>query len=646
MLESLFRRKLKKGKSKSEKNIEPNEIFLDQLSEKREGVGADRKIERPVSQGTFRLLLFFCFSLFFALFIRTFQIQVFQFDEMSALAEKNKFVNHSLAAARGVIYDQKGRQLAFNKPSFDLIVEKDVPQETIKKISKILGKDAEELNRVVKESRGGKAVIIKGLEHQPLVLLKTKTQELPGTEIKDNSTREYLDAEAFSHVLGYTGRVGPEDIKKNPGVYSGLDYVGRAGIEKFYENYLRKNSGNVKIEKNASGEIISKKVEEMPEPGKSLVLWLDHDLQMRAKESLEKKLEEVGSEKAVALALNPSNGAVLAMVSVPGYDNNLFSRDSDEEALHKILSDDNNSLFNRATSGRYPTGSVIKPLVATAALEENLVSPEKKINCQGSIVIEHRYDPEIVYEYEDWAVHGPTDIRKAIAESCNVYFYTIGGGYGNQQGLGPSKIRHYLELFGWGHKTGIDLPSEYSGLIPSPEWKKEHKKENWWDGDTYNLSIGQGDILIPPLQVAASFAAIANGGTLYSPRLAKEIVDNKGNVLEEVSPFVIRKDLVNSENLKIVKEGMRRAVTGENAPQASSVLLNSLPVEAAAKTGTAQTWHEDKYHNWVTVFAPYNDPEIVLTVMVEEVKGVRSVTLPVAKEILNWYFNNDKKIHN
>jgi len=622
-------------KIKTKKDIDPAEVFLDRLSEERD----DRKIEQPLSQTVFRAFLVFCFLVFLALFSRTFQLQVLQGEEMSSMAEKNKFINQSLAAERGVIYDRNGKQLVFNKPSFDLVMKKDVSSSVVEEVAGLLKKDAGEIKQAIEESEKEEVLIVKGLEHQSLILLKAKSQELPGAEIKNNSIREYIDPEAFSHILGYTGKVSLEDIEKNAGLYSGQDYVGRAGIEKFYESSLRKNPGIAKIERSASGETISEKVEKMPEPGKSLVLWIDYELQIKAKEVLESKLEEIGSEKAVVVALDPNNGAVLAMVSVPGYDNNIFSRDSDKEMIQKILSDEQDPLFNRAVSGRYPVGSTIKPLLATAALEEELISPEKKLDCQGAIAIEHRYDPDVVYEYKDWSVHGPTDIRKAIAESCNVFFYTIGGGYKEQKGLGPSKIKHYLELFGWGEKTGIDLPSEYSGFIPSPEWKKNQKDESWWDGDTYNLSIGQGDILIPPLQVAASFVPIANRGTLYSPRIVKEIVDSRGNAIEEVSPLATKRGLADKNNFEIVREGMKKAVTGIGAPQASSLLLNSLPVEAAAKTGTAQTRHKDKYHNWVTVFAPYENPEIVLTVMVEEVEGVRAATLPVAKEILNWYFS-------
>jgi len=229
-------------------------------------------------------------------------------------------------------------------------------------------------------------------------------------------------------------------------------------------------------------------------------------------------------------------------------------------------------------------------------------------------------------------------MKKAIAESCNVYFYTVGGGYENQEGLGPSRIKEYLELFGWGKKTGIDLPAEANGLIPFPDWKKEVKKENWWDGDTYNLSIGQGDIKVTPIQVAAAFVAIANKGTLYKPKVVKQIVDSEKNLIEKIRPEILRENFINPENLEIVRQGMRMAVTGEGSPYASSVLLNSLPVPAAAKTGTAETFRPDYYHNWVAVFAPYDDPEIVLIIMIEDVKGLQSAVLPVAKEVLRWYF--------
>ena len=398
------------------------------------------------------------------------------------------------------------------------------------------------------------------------------------------------------------------------------------------------------MERDALGNIISKEIISLPESGKSLVLWLDADLQEKIKTELEKTLKVIGAKKATAIALDPQTGGVLALVSLSSFDNNLFQKGADPEALQELLEDPYNlePFFNRAVSGRYLTGSTIKPFIASAALEEEIINPEKKINCQGLITIPHQYDPEEEFKFHDWRTHGWTDMRKAIAESCNVYFYTIGGGYEKQEGLGPTKIKEYLELFGWGDLTGIDLPGEAEGFIPDKEWKKTHFKrkedQGWWDGDTYNLSIGQGFLLITPLEVANSFASIANGGKLFQPQVVKEIVDKKKEVIEEINPQIIRQNFISSENLQIIREGMRRAVTGEDAPYASAVTLNSLPVTAAAKTGTAETSEADYYHNWITVFAPYENPEIVLTIMIEDVKGTQVVVAPVAKNILEWYF--------
>ncbi len=587
---------------------------------------AKSRFEVPLSGKILKGLFLFFLVLFLILFFRAFQFQVLENQKYSALAEQNKFILKSLNASRGVIYDSRGKQLVFNKISFDLVLDKNELPENEEEKTKVL-KEAAEIVKEDYHDLENKEVILKDINHQTLILLETKINDLPGFKIEQNYLRYYPEGREFSHLLGYTGKTSAEK------------YVGREGLEKSYEEILKKNPGEVRVEKDAQGNLLSKQTVSLPESGKSLVLWLDSELQTKINQVLEETLKRVGAEKAVGLALNPKTGGVLALVSIPGYDNNLFSSDSDQEALKNLLNDPQNPLFNRAISGLYPTGSTVKPLIAAAALEEKIISPTKKINCQGEIIIPHQYDPEIIYVRKDWRVHGLTDMRKAIAESCNVYFYTIGGGYKEQTGLGPTLIKKYLELFGWGSKTGIDVPGEAKGLIPDPAWKKEVKEEDWWDGDTYNLAIGQGDISVSPLQVASAFVAVANNGTLFQPQIVKEIVDSEKNLVEEIKPEILRENFISPENLQAVREGMRQAVTGENSPYASSVLLNSLPAAAAAKTGTAQTALPNYYHNWVTVFAPYDNPQIVLTIMVENVKEGMSVVLPAAKEILEWYFN-------
>jgi len=638
--------KNKKIKIRFEEDIEPQEIFLDSLAKKKEKESglSEKKFEVPLSNKILKGFLIFVIFLIMALFLKTFQLQVLENKKFSALAQENKFIIHSLRAARGVIYDSSGEQLVFNKPSFDLVLDKKkLPKpgseraEVLNKISEIIKEDFKNLEKKIEE--GNDVVLIsENLDNLTLILLETKIAELSGFRIERNAVRDYTEGLSFAHIIGYTGKVNAQELKENPEIYSNFDYVGRYGLEGSYEEILRKNPGKLRIERDALGNQISKEIISLPESGKSLALWLDSELQKKIEEELEKTFKNIGAKKAVAVALDPKSGGVMALVSLPSFDNNLFSKGADPEALQKLLTDPQEPLFNRAISGLYLTGSTIKPLVAAAALEEKIIPSSKKINCQGKIIIPNRYNPENVTEKEDWRVHGWTDMRKAIAESCNVYFYTIGGGYENQEGLGPSRIKKYLELFGWGSKTEIDLSAEAKGFIPSPQWKKEFKEENWWDGDTYNLSIGQGYISVTPLEVVTAFAAIANGGTLYKPKIVKEILDSERNVVEEINSEIVRKNFISPENLQIVREGMRKAVTGEGAPYASSVLLNSLVVAAAAKTGTAQTPLPNYYHNWITVFAPYDDPQIVLTIMVENVKDIQAVVLPIAKEVLNWYF--------
>jgi len=619
---------------RKKQDIEPQEIFLDNLAQKKQKeLGAqERKLETPVSEKTLKRLIFFIILIVFILFLKTLQLQILNHDKYSQLSDNNEFIIGSINAARGVIYDSTGKQLAFNKSSFDLIMNKDnLPKDdkeklrVLEEMSQIINKDYNEFEEIVLEN----------IDHQTLILLETKIDDLPGFEIRHNYIR-YYDTESTSHVLGYIGRISLEEL--NSKFYTELDYVGREGLENYYEEVLRKNPGKIKIERDVYGNLLSKEIISLPKSGNNLVLWLNLDLQIKTEQVLKQATERVGSSKAVAIAMNPKTGGVISLVSLPSYDNNLFSKGANKEELKKLLTDPEEPLFNRAISGLYTTGSTIKPLIAAAALEEDVIDYKTDIFCQGEISVPHKYDPDIVYKYTDLHAHGATDMRKAIAESCNVYFYTIGGGYKNQQGLGPSRIKQYLELFGWANKTGIDLPAEEPGFIPYPEWKQEYKGEGWWDGDTYNLSIGQGDIMITPIQVATAFSVIANGGILYSPKLVKEITDSDNNVLTTIEPEIIRSDFIDSDNLEIIRQGMRWAVTGQNSPNASSVTLNSLPVAVAAKTGTAQTPYKNHFHNWVTVFAPYDDPEIVLTIMFENVEELRAVALPAAKEILEWYF--------
>ncbi len=633
----------------SESDIEFHEILLDKLVQKKEEETAaisEKKIERPLLRKILQAFLFFVFLLLFVLFVKTFQLQIIQGENFSALAEENKFIIHQIQAQRGVIYDRDLNQLVFNQPSFDLVVDiRNLPQDesqklkVLEEISEIIKVNLDNLNKKIEEVKAPLVLVSENLDHQTLILLETKINDLPGFRIRKNIVRYYQNGEIFSHLIGYTGKITAKELREKEG-RSIFDWVGRKGIERYYEGVLRKNPGELRVKKDVLGNIISKEVVSLPEPGKSLALWLDSDLQKKITQELEKSIEAVGSKAGVAVALDPRTGGVLALVSLPAFDNNLFQRGGDREALKHLLEDPLGfePLFNRVISGQYVPGSTIKPLIAAAALEENLISPEKQILADGKIEIPHRYNPDIVYTFRDWRVHGWTDMRKAIADSVNIYFYAIGGGYREQRGLLPTRMKNYLELFGWGEPTQIDLPDETTGLVPDPIWKKRVIGEDWWDGDTYLFSIGQGNVLTTPIQLTSSVGVIANNGILYRPRVVQKIVDKEKNLIREISPQIIRQDFIDPKNLQIVREGMRQAVT-----HGSAVVLNGLPVEVAAKTGTAETPIEGHYHHWVTIFAPYDEPEIVLTIMIENIKGVRAATLPVAKAVLEWYFSKEEK---
>ncbi|MEK7542448.1 MAG: penicillin-binding transpeptidase domain-containing protein, partial [Patescibacteria group bacterium] len=513
--------------------LEFQEVFLDKLVAEQEAftdASGERKLEVPLSKGLLWGVYAGFALLIFVFFGKTFYLQAFAGEELEKRAQENAIRSQPLDSDRGVMYDRFGKQLVFNRPSFDFVCDKrDLPadraekERILRRISNSMGIPFADLKEEFDKTTNPKFLVAQHLSHEQLIILETKIEELEGCEIEKNTIREYVADPTLSHVLGYTAKISADELAQHKD-YAITDQIGKTGIEKAYETELRGVPGRKLMEKDALGRIVKEKGEIASEPGNSVTLWLDFELQQKIRESLEQSLGRIGSQKAVAIALDPETGGVLSLVSIPGFDNNLFASGISHAQYEEIISNPLNPLFNRAIAGLYPTGSTIKPLVASAALQEGIIDADKEILTHGYIEIQNEYDPEIVYRFADNANHGLVDMRRAIAVSSNVYFYTIGGGFEDQKGLGPSKLKDYLMRFGWGAQTGIDLPGEAKGLVPDPEWKKQTKGEGWWDGDTYLFSIGQGNVLATPLQVASSFVPIANGGTLYKPHMVKEIV--------------------------------------------------------------------------------------------------------------------------
>lgn len=623
----------KKVKMSFREEIEPHEVFLDKLSQEKED-DFKEKFEVPLSQKKILTLKIIFLILFLVVLGKTFQLQVLEGQKFLSQALENKERSYQIRAPRGIIYDKKMNRLVFNKPAYDLICDKrDLPRTEIEKVkiieevAEILNEDKELILKTINEAEFSVIPISENLPHQILVVLETRIKGLTGFRVEENTVRYYPD-EGLSHLIGYTARISKEELKINPDYFI-TDYIGKAGLEETYEKILRGRPGEVLVEKDALGKKRSQILVSESEAGKSLVLNFDKELQEKIIAELKKSLKRVGVRSAAAVAIDPNTGGVLSLVSLPDFNNNLFSQGISQEEWKELEEDENDPLFNRVISGwGYPTGSVIKPLIGVAALEEGIITENTKIYCPLEICVWNRYLQKEEC-FSDWTFHGTSDIKRGIAESVNTFFYQIGGGYKDFQGLGAEKIIKYLKLFNWGEKTGIDLAEEGKGILPEIT-------KSWHLGDTYHLSIGQGPFTATPIEVGAGFVAIANRGRLFEPRLVQKIIDgSSGSLVEEIKPRLIREIFVDSQNIEIIRDGMRQAVTS-----GSAISLNDLPVKAAAKTGTAQSSKEGYYHHWICVFAPYENPQIVLTIIIEDIKGIQSATLPVAKEVLRWYFTH------
>ncbi len=593
--------------------------------------------------------------LFFMLIIiaRVAWLQIVKGDYYYSMAEGNRIRSQRIEAKRGIIYDRNRRPLSRNTANFllyfvpiDLPSESDKLDEIIGEVSRILGdKTKDDIKKILKK------VDIKTLEaYQPLfiadnieydkaMLLYLKSDKWPGVVLTDKPRRAYdLSCSAgekscvfsLSHILGYTGKISPKELEEFGPEYSPIDYVGKMGIEYFWEADLRGVNGKKQIEFDALGR--EKKIinEQKAKDGHNLVLSIDTELQKKLEEAMAAELKKIKLNKGAAIVMDPNNGEVLALVSLPAYDNNIFARGITAKEYGELIGRSDNPLFNRSISGEYPSGSTIKPVIAAAALEEGIINENTTFLSVGGLRIGQWFFP-------DWKAggHGRTSVRKAIADSVNTFFYYIGGGYNDFKGLGVDRIVKYGKLFGLGSQTGIDLAGEANGFLPTKEWKKKVKGERWYIGDTYHLAIGQGDILVTPLQIAAFTSVFANGGKLYRPHLVKEILSSNDRLIRSVETVPVRDNFISDHNIKIVREGMRRTVTGGSARS-----LSNLPVAAAGKTGTAQWSSKKSPHALFTGFAPYDNPEIVITVLIEEGGEGSSVAVPIAKEVMAWYFGN------
>jgi penicillin-binding protein 2 len=580
-------------------------------------------------------ILFFCIaSGIAALFLRTAYVQIAEGKVFASLAERNKIKTVILPARRGVLYDAKGEVLVHNEPSFSLqVIVSELPkqmadrEELLRRLAGLLQMPYDDIAKKIHESDDPYQPIFlsENIDYTPAIILDAAIANFPGVNLVVRERRRYsLDGmQSLSHVIGYTGKINKEELK-NHSDYLRNDSLGKDGLEAYYESILHGKHGKKNIEVDALGnekEILS---EEKPHDGENITLALDSVVQKKAEEFLTHVMKKMKKKRGVMIVSDPRTGGIRAMVSLPAYDNNAFARGISKEEYQKLIDDPDKPLFHRAIRGEYPSGSTIKPVLAATGIDAEVITKKTTVASIGGIRIGKWFFP-------DWKPggHGQTNVIKAIAESVNTFFYILGGGYGDRQGLGIGRLVSYLGRFGFGAQAGIDLPYERVGFIPTPEWKKEIKKEPWYIGDTYHLSIGQGDFLVTPIQMNVMTAYFANGGKSYHPHIIESM------------PKIFREGVVNKESVEIVREGMRKTVSAGSGRR-----LDILPVEVAGKTGTAQWGNKKPPHAWFIGWAPYTDSRIVLTILIEEgEEGSRSAVL-VAYDFLKWYFEeyeNNKK---
>lgn len=572
---------------------------------------------------------------------RAAHVQIAQGAEYARLAEGNRSRMVPVAVERGVMYDRNGRPLARNVPDFSAAVTpSDLPKdparrrEAIGAVADILGVAPTDIERKFEEFKdyGGAAVTVAdNLTHEQAVLVDIAAAVTPGVSLATGMRREYLaasQASSLSHVLGFEGRLTKAELDdaRRDG-YQPSDYVGKTGLEKTYEKTLRGTYGKRRVEVDATGKEKNVIAEEQGTPGSNLVLTIDLDIQRDAEEALAAVLKQYGKKRGSVIVTEPATGAVLAMVSAPAFDNNAFAKGISPDAYAALTNDPDHPLFPRAVAGEVASGSVFKPIVGAAAMEEGVINVNTSVVSSGGLRIGQWFFP-------DWKAggHGVTNLAKALGESVNTFFYIVAGGTDGSSGLGVDRIVAYAKKFGLGAPLGIDIPSEASGFLPSKEWKEKVKGERWYVGDTYHVAIGQGDVIVTPLQIASMTGTIANGGTLLRPHLVAAVTAADG-ARRAVEPNVITQQVVGRSAIDAVRRGMRQAVMTGSARS-----LADLPAAVAGKTGTAQ-WHPTKApHAWFTSFAPYDNPELSVTVLIEEgEEGSRTAT-PVAKEIYRRYF--------
>jgi len=578
-------------------------------------------------------------------------LQVFNYQHYATLSQENRVKLVAIPPNRGLIYDRNGILLAENRPSFRLVLTPEEVkniEDTLARLREVIELSEQDLTRfreLLPRSRRFESVPLKfKLTEEEVARLAVNRHRFPGLEVQAELTRSYPWGELASHAIGYVGRINPQELQRleeqgKEANYRGTSHIGKLGIEQYYEDILHGQVGYEKVETNAVGRTIRVLERIPPVPGRDIHLSLDARLQAEAEAAM-------GEYNGALVAIAPRTGEVLAFVSRPTFNPNLFVNGIDLASFQAYQTDRNRPLYNRALRGEYPPGSTVKPFIGLAALHHKTVGADEKIYCPGHYTL-----PNVDHRYRDWkrGGHGRVDLKDAIAQSCDVYFYDIA------MRLGIDDLSAYMDSFGFGATTGIDLIGERAGIMPSRDWKRRARNQPWYHGETVITGIGQGFWLSTPLQLAQATATLANRGTRVVPHLLRAVSEPGGEKIVPVRPNVTARQVaVRDPKLwDDVIKAMESVVRGGTANRISIGLEYSL----AGKTGTAQVRsiaQNERYdasklakehhdHGLFVAFAPVEAPEIAVAVVAENGGSGSGVAAPIARQVIDAYMENKKR---
>jgi penicillin-binding protein 2 len=572
-------------------------------------------------------------SIVFILLGRVAFLQIITGQYYESLSENNRIRTIAIEAPRGKFLDANGNLLVSNRPSFVVsawLFPRNISADEIQRLAEILHMDSTEIQEKLQRPAGLPFLPVKIKEDVDLTTitqLEAKKEDFPQIVIKTEPIRNYLYGNFAAQIFGYTGEISQNELAQNPAEYKPGDLIGKLGLEKSYDAYIRGKAGADRVEVDAGGQMVKLLHQVLPYPGNNLVLTLDASVQKAAEEAVDAQLKllqtqhKAKAQAAAVVVMNPNTGAIIAMVSKPDFDPNLFNGGISKKAWAAIVGNPFNPIENRAISGEYSPGSTFKIVTGTAALELGKVTTEEKILDTGK----HWLIPK---GNADGEALGWISFQEALAKSDNVYFYEMG----NRVGI--DNLAQYAYLYGLGKPTGIDLDGEASGIVASQEYKEKTYDEPWYLAETFDAAIGQGFQLVTPLQIAMLMSEIANGGYRYKPFLVDKIVSAQGDIVKQFSPEKTGQITIKPSTLTAIRNALRDvAMSGGTA----SSVFQGFPIPIASKTGTVENSQGDD-HGWFVAYAPFDKPQVVVAVLVEHGGYGTASAAPIVRKILDAYF--------